>query len=711
VIFTAFRCLAGAVVKCSLKEFLENIPLVRWGANVYENFIESWKKAKAAEIDRRAELQALAQAPPEEVRRQAVEIALELVPPETPHVEAARDKLAGYLQQMPAVVRRTLTRRDDPTGRTVPASLRLDSAADVRPLLPARPPRFKAGDRPAGVGDWELVELLGVGGFGEVWKAKNPFLAKADPAALKFCLDESAKDRLLRHEAHIVSQVKAEGKHRGIVELRHTYLTASPPCLEYEFIDGGDLAAYALRWHQAARPFAETIAWAARLIHNLADTLGFAHRLEPPIVHRDLKPANILLQRRRDGAFDVRVADFGIGQIVGEQLLEQTKPSGSNTMAPPNTILGAYTPLYASQEQQNREKPDPRDDVHALGVIWYQLLTGNLRLGAPTGLWADDLEEAGMSRAMIRLLGKCVAAEARHRPADARALADQLAGLLAPSTTEPPQSQPAPRQVTASPPPLSSRKAGEIETLDLGGNVSMRFAWIPEGTFYMGGGGGTPGSQQFTIADGFGLGVFPVTQEQWQAVMGNNPSYFSRNGGGENAVKGIPEAELRQFPVEQVSWDDAQQFINKLNERERDRGWLYRLPTEVEWEYACRGGATSSKDCSFHFYLDQQSNDFSSTEANFDGNHPEGKAPKGNYLQRTTKVGSYKPNRLGLYDMHGNVYDWCSDMAEDGSSRVVRGGGWSFRGSSCQAAYRNRRVPSGRYHDLGLRLARVPSGA
>src|SRR5205814_3848525 len=156
------------------------------------------------------------------------------------------------------------------------------------------------------------------------------------------------------------------------------------------------------------------------------------------------------------------------------------------------------------------------------------------------------------------------------------------------------------------------------------------------------------------IRQEFEIAVHTVTQGQWQAVMGNNPSWFSRDGGGQDRVKGIKDEELKQFPVEQVSWDDAQEFIQKLNEKEKGKGWLYRLPTEAEWEYACRGGATSEEECSFDYYFAKPTNDLSSKEANFYGDKPAGTADKGPNLQRPTNVGSYPPNKLGLYDMHGN---------------------------------------------------------
>jgi uncharacterized protein (TIGR02996 family) len=237
--------------------------------------------------------------------------------------------------------------------------------------------------------------------------------------------------------------------------------------------------------------------------------------------------------------------------------------------------------------------------------------------------------------------------------------------------------------------------------------IGMEFVLVPRGSFWMGGGGGKPGEKQVEMPHEFYLGVYPATQGQWQAVMGSNPSWFSRAGRGQDEVKEIADADLQQFPVENVSWEDAQEFIRKLHERETaPSGWLYRLPTEEEWEYACRGGARSQEECSFDFYLDRPTNDLSSTRANFDGNYPAGSAAKGPYLGRTTKVGSYPPNRLGFYDLHGNVWEWTDSV--EGSDRVDRGGSWDDVGARCRAAVRSRGTPAFRGVSLGFRLARVP---
>jgi formylglycine-generating enzyme required for sulfatase activity len=259
-------------------------------------------------------------------------------------------------------------------------------------------------------------------------------------------------------------------------------------------------------------------------------------------------------------------------------------------------------------------------------------------------------------------------------------------------------------------PPLAVTSKGpepkEVDRLAAG----MKFVRVPKGIFWMGWDSDKRESKRVEIKEVFELAAHTVTQEQWRAVMGNNPSRFSRQGQYQDEVKDIADADFKLFPVESVSWDDVQEFLKKLNEREKGRGWWYRLPSEAEWEYACRGGATSKEECSFDFYFDKPTNGLSSKQANFRGDFPAGRAEEGPNLGRPTMVGSYLPNKLGLYDMHGNVWQWCDDLYEGGPARVVRGGSWSSHGQRCRAADRDRDAPENRSRDLGLRVARVPSG-
>jgi serine/threonine protein kinase/formylglycine-generating enzyme required for sulfatase activity len=246
-----------------------------------------------------------------------------------------------------------------------------------------------------------------------------------------------------------------------------------------------------------------------------------------------------------------------------------------------------------------------------------------------------------------------------------------------------------PVDVAANPPPSSLPKT---YTNGLG----MEFVLVPRGKAWLRGGAGKPGHMEVEVPDDFYLGKYEVTQDQWQQVMGENPSAF-------RGSPDVPREDLKRFPVESVSWDSARVFLKKLNAREQEAGWVYRLPVGAEWEYACRGGPMTSKDDSaFDFYLDEPTNTLPSNKANF-----------GNFLLRPCKVGSYPPNRLGLYDMHGNVREWCSNTPLGPGKtpqRVCRDGAWNMPADLCRASSRALHPPGFRSGTLGLRVARVPAG-
>jgi formylglycine-generating enzyme required for sulfatase activity len=673
------------------------------------------KNKKPAELH--AEVMEVAQLTPAEARQRAEEIVAKEAAGQP---EALRKALTAYVAQVPVAIRQSQRCPADPSGRTLSLGLSLVKSDDVLQLLPTRLPRYQAGDRPPGIGDWELEELLGVGGFGEVWRARNPHLP--DPVALKFCLASKAA-QWLRHEAALLGRVIAQGKHPGIVPLLDTYINGDPPCIKYECVTGGDLSGLIGQWRRS--PPRDHVAECTRLIHELADIVAFAHQLHPPIVHRDLKPANILLQPTEDGTVRVRVADFGIGGVAVQQAREQTTCGVSRGAFLATALRGSCTPLYASPQQQRGENPDPRDDVYSLGVIWYQMLTGDLMTGAAAD-WRDEMEARGVPENVRRLLGACLSSRPEKRPANAAVLAAELARLrdvsspprpiaLLPPLAAPPPSPMAPTVIA----PKPSRVVQPSRSLpkQITNFLGMKFVLIPAGTFIMGsppdesGRSADEGPQhEVTIARPFYLSIYPVTQAQYQRVLRTNPSHFCRSGRGKELVKDLDPQTL---PVERVTWGNAVVFCRKLSEwpEEQRHGRKYRLPTEAEWEYACRGDSLQP----FHLGLS-----LSSTLANFDGNYPYGGAPRGEFLKRTSPVGSYPPSALGLYDLHGNVWEWCLDWygehyyqespAEDppgpstGDRRIVRGGCWSSPGGNCRTAYRGKLEPGDHLHRVGFRV-------
>jgi formylglycine-generating enzyme required for sulfatase activity len=197
---------------------------------------------------------------------------------------------------------------------------------------------------------------------------------------------------------------------------------------------------------------------------------------------------------------------------------------------------------------------------------------------------------------------------------------------------------------------------------------------------------------QVTISKSFYMQTTLVTQGQWRKVRGSNPS---TNKCGDNC------------PVEHVSWDDVQDFIKKLNQQEGND--KYRLPTEAEWEYAARAGTTTP------FYT---GNCLSTDQANYNGNFTLSSCPMGKYREKTVPVASFAANAWGLYDMHGNVFEWCQDWygvypsgqvtdpvgPSTGSGRVLRGCHCSCKARDCRSAYRDAISPDSRQEIVGFRL-------
>jgi formylglycine-generating enzyme required for sulfatase activity/serine/threonine protein kinase len=257
-------------------------------------------------------------------------------------------------------------------------------------------------------------------------------------------------------------------------------------------------------------------------------------------------------------------------------------------------------------------------------------------------------------------------------------------------------------------------------------SIGMQLRRIPKGEFVMGSPEAERGREEqelphrVKISRPFYMGMFEVTQEEYEKVTGKNPSHFRGGGPGADALQGL---DPKRFPVESVSWQDAQDFCDKLSHlpEEERAGRMYRLPTEAEWEYACRGGESASLPFNVGPSL-------SSDQANFDGDYPDGDdARPGPNLKRTTAVGSYsEPNGYGLYDMHGNVAEWCADYyradyyarspgqdptgpaAGDSSLRVLRGGSWMDPARNCRTAARNSSII--RAKEYGFRVVCTVSG-
>ena len=548
------------------------------------------------------------------------------------------------------------------------------------------------------LGRYELIDEIGIGGMATVYRARQSTLNRE--VAVKVLADNQARvpeylERFYREARIIAREIEDYTNVVQVYDLhedggKHFYAMELIPLSLAEHI--GELTTddegTRVR-RQKSQPLA--IAAALGFLSQILKGLEVIH--EAGIIHRDLCPRNVLLRESKQGLV-AKISDFGISGMADSHL-SKTGDAG----------YGKEN--YAAPEQlESLKLADARSDLYSVGMIAYRLVAGRL----PPRRFKDPQEFNPKIPGWLNdWVLKNLEEEAQDRYQSA---VEALAALAAPAD-EPVVKKPANSKVT----PMAhevlpikgisnyvkvDRVQGKQEGSPKVGDewcdpeTGMTFVWIKAGRFMMGSDefGDEKPIHEVILSQGFWLGKYPVIQQEWQQIMGANPSFFK----GE------------RLPVERVAWDDTQVFIKKLNGCGDAK---FRLPTEAEWEYACRAGTTTP----FSF-----GNTITTAQVNYNGNYPYKNGRKGEYREKTMPVGSLPANDWGLHEMHGNVHEWVNDWHGDyssgsvtdpigagsGSYRVYRGGSWRSSAHYCRSADRIRREPGARRRDLGFRLARIP---
>ncbi|MBD2442041.1 SUMF1/EgtB/PvdO family nonheme iron enzyme [Dolichospermum sp. FACHB-1091] len=538
---------------------------------------------------------------------------------------------------------------------------------------------------------------LGRGGFGVTYEINEVRTNQAK--VLKVLINNDPKAvELFKQEADVLSQLH----HSGIphVELDayfeyYPYNSQNPiHCLVMEKVVGEDLEKYMQK--RGLRPINQTTA--IEWLKDLIIILEQVHNKD--FFHRDIKPSNIMLRSEKA---ELVLIDFGTVRKVTSTVFKQQ-----------GGVTGIISAGYTPSEQINHNAV-PQSDFFALGRTFVYLLTGkepldpimydsyNERLN-----WRNHAPQ--ISSMLADLLDDMMQRLYKDRPQNTQVILQRIAAIekaLKPQRPKPQAPIPSNNLKTFSFEVVTTDARGNITnrrnasakyfTEDLGNGVTLDMVEIPGGTFIM----GSPTSEenrsssespqhQVTVPS-FYMGKYELTQAQYQAIMRRNP--FNFMGRNPSNFKGDNR------PVEGVSWNNAVEFCKKLSQK---TGKNYRLPSEAEWEYACRAGTTTP------FYFGES---ITPDLVNYDGNHTYASAPKGKYRRQTTDVGTFPPNSFGLYDMHGNVWEWCQDdykndyinAPTDGSAltspsrsaKLLRGGSWYDTPAYCRSAYRS-------YYNLGL---------
>ncbi len=518
---------------------------------------------------------------------------------------------------------------------------------------------------------YEIVCELGRGGMGVVYQAIDH--ARDADTALKTVPAE------LRRDPRAITMLKREVNtaltltHENICRVYDFQECSEAAFITMELIDGhslDDLLSQREKEGSCGFPFDQVVAW----LMPICGALDYAHR--KGIVHRDLKPGNVMVTRNGT----VKLTDFGLARAIRTSMSKYSREAMSGTL------------LYMSPEQCLGKPTDARSDVYSLGMMTYELLTGRAPFADAADITYCHLKErieaiSAQPGHVNAALAKACAKQKEERHASAGTF---FAALEKPASVIEVVADVCSAQPIPKPRDTPSRKTGETMSLEIDEGISMELVWLSAGTYTMQPMRSVGDNRPLLVSltRGIWFGKYPVTQSQWYAVMGNNPSRFR---GPAN-------------PVECVSWHEAQSYINKLSTTIHTS---FRLPTEAEWEYACRAGSTTR----WHFGDNESELPLYAWFADNSGG-------------RSRPIGRVKPNAWGLYDMHGNVNEWCSDKYDpgfrveadaienpqgppDGWGRVLRGGSWESGFDHTTSGYASMEDPDYKYNgDVGFRICR-----
>ena len=536
------------------------------------------------------------------------------------------------------------------------------------------------------------IKFLGEGGFGRTFQAVDEKRLDT-PCVIKQFLPQQAGSAALQKATELFQQeakrLQELGKHPQIPDLEAFFSQDNRLYLVQDFIDGQNL----LQEFQNQGTLNES--QIRNILTELLPVLQFIH--DNKVIHRDIKPENII--RSKNGK--LFLIDFGVSKETSGSILTRV-----------GTTVG--TPGYAPPEQL-RGMAYHNSDLYSLAVTCVRLLTGHFQKSDGSDQLFDTNRMEWQWRKYVSLSQELIdVLETMLQDIPAKryqSATEVLAALLNQKTrvipTPPPQTSQNPFQQIfqfISPPTNPPKPPANINPQssfqeNLGNGVFLEMIAIPGGTFLM----GSPENEaerlsyetpqhQVTVPSFF-MGKYQLTQAQYQAIIGVNPSSFKGNN----------------RPVENVSWDDAVSFCQELTQK---TGNNYRLPSEAEWEYACRSGTKTP------FYFGDNINP---GLVNYDGNYPYNSAPKGKYREQTTDVGTFHPNAFGLYDMHGNVWEWCEDdwhenyinaptdgsawnSRSSGNTKLLRSGSWNLYARYCRSANRFRSSRDNRLSGYGFRV-------